>query len=108
VIYALATIPALATAATDRRLTVHDRAVVLWLFHSGILTVVTFAPLKIQHVQTGARVRKSTAIDSVHRLATLGYLQAAEHAADAPADARAARNPRWYRLAYQLPARAAA
>jgi hypothetical protein len=106
--FALASIPALAAASTDPRLSVHDRAVALWLYHAPVLSVVTFAPLKIVSVQTGARVRKQTAIDSVHRLASIGYLQPAEHASDATPEARAARNPRWYRLSYHAPVRLAA
>lgn len=100
--FTLSTIPALETAATDSRLTPHEKAVVLWCYHTPLLNVVEFLPLKLATVQLETGIRERTAVYAVHHLANLGYLQCAFGNPAAPAELRRATRPRWYRLAFRV------
>jgi hypothetical protein len=98
----LATIPALESAACDPRLSVTDRAVVLWAYHTPLLSIGRFQPLKVVTVHELTRTKRAVTIRAIHHLTACGYLERAADAADAPAWMRAERRPQWYRLAYRV------
>lgn len=98
----LATIPALETAAHDPLATVPERAAALWCYHTPLLRVGEWMPLKTVQLQTGVRLRAELAAKVLRRLVELGYLEDGYHNPIAPAEVRAYRRPRWYRLAYRV------
>lgn len=97
----LATIPALEYAAHDARLTPTEKAALLWCYHTPLLTVAEFRPLKTVSLQLGARLACS-APHVLRRLAQLGYLEDAFENDCAPEELRRLTRPRWYKLVYRV------
>lgn len=85
--------PALANAATDRRLSPVARSVLLWLSVTGTADIHEFRHVKLLTVQVGQRLSRTAAHRALQQLVACGYL-----------DARPAsyRNGREYRLAFAL------
>lgn len=98
----LATIPALETAAHDTRLTPSEAKAILWCYHTPLLTIAEFRPLKAVQLQTGVGLRAESALKVHRRLVELGYLEDGYHNPNAPEPVRQFKRPRWFRLAYRV------
>ncbi len=103
----MASIPALEVAAHDKRLNPFEKAALLWAYHTPLLNVVQFRPLKVETLRFETGLATRTALNALHLFTEMGYFECGYQNPAAPAEAQG-RRPSWYRLAIRLPVARAA